>query len=137
MLGPDDYLRMGTDLVKYPLCSEAAYDDARGVPLEFNATFCASSIASCRRFSIRDSTTSRCSTPHTKWIEMRLRAPAEHTTGSWLDLAFTSTSRGTAHEIIANHTSSPPRRGGGLEGYLSAAGLELAPGSPTRRLCSP
>jgi L-histidine N-alpha-methyltransferase len=36
MLGPDDRLLLGTDLVKDPSVIEAAYDDAAGVTAEFN-----------------------------------------------------------------------------------------------------
>ncbi len=36
MLGPDDYLLLGTDLVKDVARLEAAYDDAQGVTAEFN-----------------------------------------------------------------------------------------------------
>jgi L-histidine N-alpha-methyltransferase len=36
MLGPDDHLLLGTDLVKGVARLEAAYDDARGITAEFN-----------------------------------------------------------------------------------------------------
>ncbi len=36
LLGPDDRLLLGTDLVKDPRVLEAAYDDAQGVTAEFN-----------------------------------------------------------------------------------------------------
>ena len=36
LLGPEDHLLMGTDLVKDPDVLEAAYDDAQGVTAEFN-----------------------------------------------------------------------------------------------------
>jgi L-histidine N-alpha-methyltransferase len=36
LLGPDDRLLLGTDLVKDPAVLEAAYDDAQGVTAEFN-----------------------------------------------------------------------------------------------------
>lgn len=36
LLGPDDRLLLGTDLVKDPLVLEAAYDDTAGVTAEFN-----------------------------------------------------------------------------------------------------
>jgi L-histidine Nalpha-methyltransferase len=36
LLGPDDRLLLGTDLVKDPAVLEAAYDDAHGVTAEFN-----------------------------------------------------------------------------------------------------
>src|SRR6202012_3213069 len=36
LLGPDDRLLLGTDLVKDPAVIEAAYDDSEGVTAEFN-----------------------------------------------------------------------------------------------------
>jgi L-histidine Nalpha-methyltransferase len=36
LLGPDDRLLLGTDLVKDPAVLEAAYDDAQGITAEFN-----------------------------------------------------------------------------------------------------
>src|ERR1700752_572564 len=36
LLGPEDFLLMGTDLVKDPRVLEAAYDDSEGVTAEFN-----------------------------------------------------------------------------------------------------
>jgi L-histidine N-alpha-methyltransferase len=36
LLGPDDHLLMGTDLVKDPDVLETAYDDPQGVTAEFN-----------------------------------------------------------------------------------------------------
>jgi L-histidine N-alpha-methyltransferase len=74
-LGPDDFLLLGTDLVKDVARLEAAYDDAAGVTAEFNrnvlrvlnreldADFDPDAFAHVARFDRRE-----------EWIEMRLRA---------------------------------------------------------------
>src|SRR5437763_153755 len=81
MLGPEDHLLMGTDLVKDPSVLEAAYDDAQGVTAEFNrnvlrvlnrelqADFDPDVFDHVALFY-----------PEHEWIEMRLRARREHTT---------------------------------------------------------
>ena len=75
LLGPDDRLLLGTDLVKDPLVLEAAYDDATGVTAEFNrnvlrvlnreldADFPLEQFEHVAFFDRRH-----------EWIEMRLRA---------------------------------------------------------------
>jgi L-histidine N-alpha-methyltransferase len=75
LLGPDDRLLLGTDLVKDPGTIEAAYDDAAGVTAEFNrnvlhvlnreldADFPAAEFEHVAFFDRRN-----------EWIEMRLRA---------------------------------------------------------------
>jgi L-histidine Nalpha-methyltransferase len=75
LLGPDDRLLLGTDLVKDPLVLEAAYDDAAGVTAEFNrnvlrvlnreldADFPLEQFEHVAFFDRRH-----------EWIEMRLRA---------------------------------------------------------------
>lgn len=75
LLGPDDRLLLGTDLVKDPAVLEAAYDDAAGVTAEFNrnvlhvvnreldADFPLDGFAHVAFFDRRH-----------EWIEMRLRA---------------------------------------------------------------
>jgi L-histidine N-alpha-methyltransferase len=75
LLGPDDRLLLGTDLVKDPLVLEAAYDDAAGVTAEFNrnvlrvlnreldADFPLEQFEHVAFFDRRN-----------EWIEMRLRA---------------------------------------------------------------
>jgi L-histidine N-alpha-methyltransferase len=80
LLGPDDYLLMGTDLVKDPLVLEAAYDDAQGVTAEFNrnllhvlnreldADFDPGDFEHVALFDRRH-----------EWIEMRLRSRRDHT----------------------------------------------------------
>jgi L-histidine Nalpha-methyltransferase len=75
LLGPDDRLLLGTDLVKDPAVLEAAYDDAQGVTAEFNrnvlhvlnreldADFSPDAFEHIAFFDRRH-----------EWIEMRLRA---------------------------------------------------------------
>jgi L-histidine N-alpha-methyltransferase len=75
LLGPDDRLLLGTDLVKDPAVIEAAYDDPGGVTAEFNrnvlhvinrelgADFAPSAFDHIAFFDRRH-----------EWIEMRLRA---------------------------------------------------------------
>lgn len=75
LLGPDDRLLLGTDLVKDPAVIEAAYDDAAGVTAEFNrnvlhvlnreldADFPLGDFEHVAFFDRRN-----------EWIEMRLRA---------------------------------------------------------------
>jgi L-histidine N-alpha-methyltransferase len=80
LLGPEDHLLMGTDLVKDPDVLEAAYDDRQGVTAEFNrnllhvlnreldADFDPADFEHVARFDA-----------HNEWIEMRLRSRREHT----------------------------------------------------------
>ncbi len=80
LLGPEDYLLMGTDLVKDPRVLEAAYDDPEGVTAEFNrnvlhvlnreldADFEPADFEHVALFDDRH-----------EWIEMRLRACRDHT----------------------------------------------------------
>jgi L-histidine Nalpha-methyltransferase len=75
LLGPDDRLLLGTDLVKDPRVLEAAYDDAQGVTAEFNrnvlrvinreldADFCPEAFD---HIAFYDRTR--------EWVEMRLRS---------------------------------------------------------------
>jgi L-histidine N-alpha-methyltransferase len=122
LLGPEDYLLMGTDLVKDPDTLEAAYDDAQGVTAEFNrnvlrvlnreleAEFDLDDFEHVARFD-----------RHQEWVEMRLRARREHTTlVRALDLpVHFRAGEELRTEISAKFT---PER---LSGDLSAAGLEL------------
>jgi L-histidine Nalpha-methyltransferase len=120
LLGPDDHLLMGTDLVKDPTVLEAAYDDAQGVTAEFNrnvlrvlnreldANFDPEDFDHVARFD-----------PEHEWIEMRLRARREHTTHvGALDLPV----RFRAGEELRTEISAKftPER---LQGDLAAAGL--------------
>jgi L-histidine N-alpha-methyltransferase len=122
LLGPDDHLLMGTDLVKDPGVLEAAYDDEQGVTAEFNlnvlrvlnreldADFDPDDFDHIALFD----------TQH-EWIEMRLRSRREHTTlVRALDLSVHfDAGEEVRTEISAKFT---PER---LQGDLAAAGLEL------------
>lgn len=122
LLGPEDYLLMGTDLVKDPEVLEAAYDDSEGVTAEFNrnvlrvlnrelgADFDPDAFDHVALFD-----------PEHEWIEMRLRAQREHTTlVRDLDLpVHFAAGEEMRTEISAKFTAER------LEGDLSAAGLEL------------
>ena len=122
LLGPDDHLLMGTDLVKDPGVLEAAYDDEQGVTAEFNlnvlrvlnreldADFDPADFDHIALFD----------TEH-EWIEMRLRSRREHTTlVRALDLpVHFDAGEEVRTEISAKFT---PER---LQGDLAAAGLEL------------
>lgn len=123
LLGPDDRLLLGTDLVKEPAVLEAAYDDAAGVTAEFNrnvlhvlnreldADFPLDGFDHVAFFDTRN-----------EWIEMRLRARQACTVhvealGLHVDLAEGEEIR---TEISAKFT---PAR---LAEDYAAAGLELA-----------
>jgi L-histidine N-alpha-methyltransferase len=122
LLGPEDYLLMGTDLVKDPRVLEAAYDDPEGVTAEFNrnvlhvlnreldADFEPADFEHVALFDDRH-----------EWIEMRLRSRRDHTvTVHALDLpVHFEAGEEMRTEISAKFT---PQR---LEGDLNAAGLEL------------
>jgi L-histidine Nalpha-methyltransferase len=122
LLGPDDYLLMGTDLVKDPSVLEAAYDDAQGVTAEFNRNVLRVLNRELRAdFDPEDFDHVALFDPHNEWIEMRLRARREHTTlVRDLDLpVHFDAGEELRTEISAKFT---PER---LQGDLSAAGLEL------------
>jgi L-histidine N-alpha-methyltransferase len=123
LLGAEDFLLMGTDLVKDPHVLEAAYDDAGGVTAEFNrnvlrvlnrelgADFDPDDFEHVALFD----------TEH-EWIEMRLRARRE-LTGTIRELALDvhfDEGEELRTEISAKFT---PER---LDGDLAAAGLEIA-----------
>ncbi len=123
LLGPEDYLLMGTDLVKDPDVLEAAYDDAAGVTAEFNrnvllvlnreldADFDPEDFEHVALFDRRH-----------EWIEMRLRARREVSARIGrldMDVRFDAGEE-LRTEISAKFT---PER---LQGDLAAAGLELA-----------
>jgi L-histidine N-alpha-methyltransferase len=122
LLGPEDYLLMGTDLVKDPEILEAAYDDAQGVTAEFNRNV----LRVLNRelgadFEPEDFEHVALFDHEHEWIEMRLRARREHTTlVRDLDLAVHfDAGEEMRTEISAKFT---PER---LEGDLAAAGMEL------------
>src|ERR1700723_2026484 len=120
LLGPEDHLLMGTDLVKDPRVLEAAYDDPEGVTAEFNrnvlhvlnreldADFDPEDFEHVALFDDRH-----------EWIEMRLRARRDHTVqvrALELPVHFDAGEE-LRTEISAKFT---PQR---LEGDLDAAGL--------------
>jgi L-histidine N-alpha-methyltransferase len=122
LLGPDDFLLIGTDLVKDPATIEAAYDDSAGVTAAFNrnvlnvvnreldANFVPESFDHVAFFD-RDR----------EWIEMRLRAqrPQRVTVGRLgLRLTFAAGEE-LRTEISAKFTRER------IEGDLAAAGMEL------------
>jgi L-histidine Nalpha-methyltransferase len=123
LLSAEDFLLVGTDLVKSPARLCAAYDDAAGVTAEFNrnvlrvvnreldADFDPTKFEHVARFD-----------PHHEWIEMRLRAVAEQlVTVRALDMCV----RFAAGEEMRTEISAKFTRSR-LEGDLAAAGLELA-----------
>jgi L-histidine N-alpha-methyltransferase len=123
LLGPEDHLLMGTDLVKDPEVLEAAYDDAQGVTAEFNRNV----LRVLNReldadFDPEDFDHVAIFDSEHEWIEMRLRARREHTT---LVRALDLPVRFRAGEELRTEISAKftPER---VEGDLAAAGLELA-----------
>jgi L-histidine Nalpha-methyltransferase len=122
LLGPEDHLLMGTDLVKDPGVLEAAYDDAQGVTAEFNRNVLRVLNRELEAdFDPEDFDHVALFDPEHEWIEMRLRARREHTTlVRALDLpVHFAAGEEMRTEISAKFT---PAR---LEGDLSAAGLQL------------
>lgn len=122
LLGPEDHLLMGTDLVKDPRVLEAAYDDAAGVTAEFNRNV----LLVLNReldadFDPADFDHVALFDTENEWIEMRLRANRAHTTDvRGLDLAVHfDAGEEIRTEISAKFT--PVR----LQGDMAAAGLEL------------
>ncbi len=122
LLGPEDHLLIGTDLVKDPSVLQAAYDDAQGVTAEFNrnvlrvlnreldADFEPENFDHVALFDAEH-----------EWIEMRLRAKREHTTlvrGLDLPVHFDAGEE-IRTEISAKFTAER------IEGDLATAGLEL------------
>jgi L-histidine Nalpha-methyltransferase len=122
LLGPDDHLLLGTDLVKDPEVIEAAYDDREGVTAEFNrnvldvmnrelhADFDPSAFEHVAFFDRRR-----------EWVEMRLRARRPMTVRvADLDLQVEfAAGEELRTEISAKFTRER------LERDYGAAGLEL------------
>jgi len=122
LLGPQDFLLMGTDLVKDPRILQAAYDDAQGVTAEFNRNV----LRVLNReldadFEPEDFDHVALFDAEHEWIEMRLRARRAHTTiVRDLDLpVHFEAGEEMRTEISAKFTAER------LEGDLFAAGLEL------------
>ena len=122
LLGPDDHLLLGTDLVKDPEILEAAYDDADGVTAEFNRNL----LQVLNRelgadFDPDDFDHVAVFDAEHEWVEMRLRARREHTTMVRdLDLSVHfEAGEEMRTEISAKFTAER------LQSDLSAAELEL------------
>jgi L-histidine N-alpha-methyltransferase len=122
LLGAEDYLLLGTDLVKDPAVIEAAYDDAAGVTAEFNrnvlrvinrelaADFSPDAFEHIAFFDRQH-----------EWVEMRLRAERPCTVliaALGLRIHFAAGEE-LRTEISAKFTSSR------VEADLAAAGLAL------------
>jgi L-histidine N-alpha-methyltransferase len=122
LLGPEDHLLMGTDLVKDPRVLQAAYDDAQGITAEFNRNV----LRVLNReldadFEPDDFDHVALFDAEHEWIEMRLRARREHTTiVRDLDLpVHFEAGEEMRTEISAKFTAER------LEGDLLASGMEL------------
>jgi L-histidine Nalpha-methyltransferase len=123
LLGPDDFLLLGTDLVKDPDVLEAAYDDSAGVTAAFNLNV----LHVLNRELGADFPVERFEhvaffDPEREWIEMRLRARRAcrvRIPAVGLEVTF---ARGEElrTEVSAKFTRSR------LERDYAAAGLELA-----------
>jgi len=122
LLGPEDHLLMGTDLVKDPRVLEAAYDDAQGVTAEFNRNVLRVLNRELQAdFDPEDFDHVALFDSTNEWIEMRLRARREHTTlvrGIDLSVHFDAGEE-MRTEISAKFT---PER---LAGDLAAAEMQL------------
>jgi len=123
LLGPDDFLLLGADLVKDPARLVAAYDDSAGVTAEFNrnllrvlnrelgADF---DLAAFEHVALWD--------PRSEWVEMRLRArwgTRVRFAALALEVAF-APGEELRTEISAKFTRAR------LRADYAAAGLELA-----------
>jgi L-histidine N-alpha-methyltransferase len=123
LLGPDDRLLLGTDLVKDPAVIEAAYDDAAGVTAEFNRNVLHVLNRELRAdFPLADFEHVSFFDRRNEWIEMRLRARRACTVriealGLQVELAAGEEIR---TEISAKFT---PER---VADDFAAAGLELS-----------
>jgi L-histidine Nalpha-methyltransferase len=122
LLGPQDHLLIGTDLIKDPRVLQAAYDDTQGVTAEFNRNV----LRVLNReldadFEPEDFDHVALFNAEHEWIEMRLRARREHTTiVRDLDLpVHFDAGEEIRTEISAKFTAER------IEGDLATAGLEL------------
>jgi L-histidine N-alpha-methyltransferase len=122
LMGPEDHLLMGTDLVKDPSVLEAAYDDAQGVTAEFNRNvLLVVNRELDANFDPQDFDHVALFDPANEWIEMRLRARRRHT-ALVRDLGLAvhfEQGEELRTEISAKFT---PER---LQGDFAAAGLRL------------
>ena len=122
LLGPEDHLLMGTDLVKDPAVLEAAYDDSQGVTAAFNRNVLHVLNRELQAdFDPDDFDHVALFDRENEWIEMRLRARRElSATIRALDLSVHfDAGEELRTEISAKFT---PER---VRGDLAAAGMEL------------
>lgn len=122
LLRPQDFLLLGTDLVKDPEIIEAAYDDAAGVTAAFNRNVLAVVNAELDAdFDPEAFEHVAFFDREREWIEMRLRASRKMSVRiGALDLDIDFAPREELRtEISAKFTRER------LEGDLAAAGLEL------------
>jgi L-histidine N-alpha-methyltransferase len=122
LLGPEDHLLMGTDLVKDPRVLEAAYDDSQGVTAAFNRNVLHVLNRELQAdFNPDDFDHVALFDRENEWIEMRLRARREvSATIRALELpVHFDAGEELRTEISAKFT---PER---VRGDLAAAGLEL------------
>jgi L-histidine N-alpha-methyltransferase len=122
LLGPEDHLLMGADLVKDPRVLEAAYDDEQGVTAEFNRNVLLVLNRELQAdFDPDDFEHVALFDPEHEWVEMRLRARREHTT---LVRAVDLPVHFDAGEELRTEISAKftPER---MQGDLAAAGLDL------------
>jgi L-histidine N-alpha-methyltransferase len=122
LLGPEDHLLMGTDLVKDPQVLTQAYDDAQGVTAEFNRNLLRVLNRELQAdFDPEDFDHVALFDREHEWIEMRLRARREHTT-TVRDLGLSvhfEQGEEMRTEISAKFTRER------VEGDLSSAGLQI------------
>ena len=122
LMGPDDRLLLGTDLVKDVATLEAAYDDAAGVTAEFNRN----ALRVLNRELDADFPPDRFEhvaffDPDESWIEMRLRSLDERVVavrGAGIEVEL------AAGEDIRTEISTKFTRAR-IEADLAAAGLRL------------
>lgn len=123
LLRPQDFLLLGTDLVKDPAIIEAAYDDAAGVTAAFNRNVLSVVNAELDANFDPEAFEHVAFYDHEReWLEMRLRASRKmsvHVGALGLDIDFAPREE-LRTEISAKFT---PER---LRGELAASGLELA-----------
>jgi L-histidine N-alpha-methyltransferase len=123
LLGAEDHLLMGTDLVKDPKVLTQAYDDAEGVTAEFNRNLLMVLNRELQAdFDPEDFEHIALFDREHEWIEMRLRARRAHTT-TVADLGLSvrfEQGEEMRTEISAKFTRDRVRDD------LAAAGLELS-----------
>ena len=122
LLGPDDRLLLGTDLVKEPAIIEAAYNDAAGVTAEFNRNLLHVVNRELDADFVPDSFEHVAFYDgHNEWVEMRLRSTrASSVRVAALDLRV---SFAPGEEMRTEISAKFTRRH--VEADLGAAGLEL------------